>query len=135
MFSEKMKLTLETIQQITFFEKLTGAKVKDCFGNDFLTFIIEEGSVQRAVRGLDRVQKAFKKEIKIIGFSSDPIKFIKNLLYPVKVENVRKEEKVVIIKCQDNRTKGKVFGREKSRLRFMLSLVKKYFDIEEIKVE
>lgn len=131
-----MKLTLESIQQINLFERLTGAKVKDCFVDEsVLTFIVEEGNVQRAVKGLQRAKQAFKKELKIIAFASDPVKFIKNLLFPLKVQEIKQEGKIVIISCQDSRVKGKVFGRERQNLKQMLELVKKYFDIEEIKVE
>lgn len=131
-----MKLTLESIQQINLFERVTGAKVKDSFVDDnVLTFIVEEGNVQKALKGLDRAKQVFKKELKIIAFACDPVKFIKNLLFPLKVKEIKQENKIVIISCQDSRIKGKVFGREKQNLKRMLELVQKYFDIEEIKVE
>ena len=132
--SVKMKFTLETIQFINLFEKVTGAKVKDCFPGNGLTFVVEEGNVQKAVRGLDRVKKMLKKDVRLISYSSYPVKFIKNLLYPVRVESVKKVDNTLVIACP-NQVKGKVFGRNRENLKFMKDLVKKYFGIEEIKVE
>ena len=130
-----MKFTLEIIQFINLFEQVTSAKVKDCFVDGCVTFVVEEGNVQKAVRGLERVKRMIKRDVKIIGFSTDPVKFIKNLLYPVKVKGVKKEGDTVIVYCPDVQTKGKVFGRERKNLKYMLGLMKKYFGVEEIKVE
>lgn len=130
-----MKLTLKTISHITLFENVTGAKVKDCIQKDNgLIFIIEEGSIQRAARGLRKVEHMLKKPVKIIGHSEDLKKFITNLIYPEEPDNIRQDEKIIYIETKDNQTKGRIFGRSRERLQWINELVKKYFDIDEVRV-
>jgi len=131
-----MKFTLDSIQNITLFEKVTGSKVKDCFDEDGkLVFLVEEGGVKKAVLKLPKLKTLFNKELKIMGFSSDPVKFINNLLYPTKVKGVKLEDDHVIITCFDTKSKGKVFGREKTNLLRITELLKKYNKIKTVSVE
>ncbi len=130
-----MKLTIESIQQINLFEQITGAQVKDRIQKDnFLIFIIEEGNIQKALRGLKKVEDTLKKEIHLIGYSPDVQKFILNLIYPEKPDAVRQEGKIIFIESKDSKVKGRIFGRSRERLLWINELVKKYFDIEEVKI-
>jgi len=135
-----MKLTLDTIHQITVFEKTTRAKIKDCIEKEgSLIFIVEEGNVQKAL-GKDQIHLKkltylFKKPIKIIGFQKDPAKFVRNLLYPLKVQEILQKENRIIITTGDTKIKGRVFGREKTNLKWMKELLSKYFKNLEIEVE
>ena len=44
------KITLETIQLINLFEKITRAKVKDCFTKEMqLIFIVQPGNLMKAL--------------------------------------------------------------------------------------
>lgn len=131
-----MRLDIFSIQNMTLFENVTGAKVKDFFedGNVFV-FVIEEGSIKKAVVSLKKVEGLVKKKIRIIGFSSDPVKFINNLLYPLKVEDINKEEDKIVIKCSDSKIKGRIFGRDKENLKKIEGLMKKYYNINEVIVQ
>jgi len=131
-----MKLTLKTINYMNLFENVTGARVKDCIEEDGkLIFLVEEGNVKLAVRNLKRVSGLLKKEIKIIGFSSDPVKFIKNLLYPIKPDGVMRRGNTVVIKVANNAVKGKIFGRSKENFKRIEGLMKKYFKDMSLVVE
>lgn len=134
-----MKLTLDSINNINLFENLTGAKVKDCIQEDGkLLFLIEEGNVKRALgkdnSNIQRVSKILKKEIKIVAFSNDVCKFISNLIYPNKADEIKLEEKVVTVVVTDSAVKGRIFGRSRENLKKINSLVKNYFDVEEVRV-
>ena len=134
-----MKLTLESINNINLFENLTGAKVKDCFSEEgVLIFLVEEGNIKRALgkdgANINRVSKILKKEVRIVGFSNDVCKFVSNLIYPNKADNVGLDGKVVIITAEDVGVKGRIFGRSRENLKKINSIVKNYFDIEEVKV-
>lgn len=131
-----MKLTLDSIQNINLFEKITSSKVKDCYedGSD-LVFLVEEGGIKKAALKLPKLKTLFKKEIKIIGFSPDPVKFINNLLYPTKVKSIKLEDDNVIISCFDTKSKGKVFGREKENLSKITDLLRKYHKVKTVSVE
>lgn len=130
-----MKLTLDTIKYITVFENLTGAQIKDCINNtNGLTFLVEEGNMQRALKGKKRVENAIKKEITLISYSDDVLKFVRNLIYPVKAQ-IHQQESKIIITPEQVTDRGKIFGRGRERLEFILTLVQRYFSITEIIVQ
>ena len=133
-----MKLTLESINNINVFENLTKAKAKDCISeNGTLIFLVEEGSIKQALgkegSNLIRLRRIMKKNIRIIGFSNDVCKFVRNLIYPNKAD-IKLEGKTIIISVEDTVVKGKIFGRSRENLKRINSLVKNYFDVEEVKV-
>ena len=135
-----MKLTQDSINNINLFENITGAKVKDCIQDEGkLIFLINEGSVKKALgynnNNIKKISKILKKEIKIIAFSEDINKFISNLIYPNKADEIKIENKKIIIKVRDNVVKGKIYGRGRENLRKITSIVKNYFQIEEIIIE
>jgi transcription termination/antitermination protein NusA len=130
---------LEMIKLINLFENVTHARVKDAFYfKDILTFIVFEGDMFKALgknlSNLHKMENMLQKRVKIVEFSSDIIKFITNLLYPYKVAEIRKDDKIVTITDPDTKTKGLIIGAKAQNLRAYEGIVKKYFEIEEIKV-
>lgn len=129
-----MKLDLKTMGYISVFEKYTHAIVKDCFltGN-VLVFVIKEGQIGKAIgkKGINikNLSKKFKKPLRIIEFSDNIEKFVKNLIYPVKT-HIEKRGNKIVIATEDTKTKGFLFGRDKSKLKDMQEVVKRYFDVE-----
>jgi N utilization substance protein A len=129
-----MKLDLKTMGYISVFEKYTGSNVKDCFlSGSSLVFIVKEGQIGRAIgkKGINikNLSKKFKKSLRVIEFSDDAVKFVKNLIYPVKT-HVEKRGNKIVISAEDTKTKGFLFGRDKSKLKDMQEIIKRYFDIE-----
>src|SRR3989344_1459285 len=111
-----MKLTLDSINNINVFENLTRAKVKDCISEDGkLIFLVEEGNVKRALgnnnSNINRLSKILKKEIKIIAFSNDVCKFVSNLIYPNRADEIKLDDKIVTITVIDAVVRGRIFGR------------------------
>lgn len=134
-----MKLTQDSINNINLFESLTNAKVKDCFlDGDKLVFLIEEGNVKKALgrnnSNVERISRILKKEIKIIAFSNDVCKFVSNLIYPNKADEIKVDNKFVDIIVSDNVVKGRIYGRGRENLKRVNNIVKNYFDIDEIRV-
>ena len=130
-----MKLTQQTIGYINVFEKVTGANVKDCIEKDGnLLFIVEEGNIQKALKGLGKIEALLKKKILIIGHSEDITKFVSNLLYPEKADFIKFENKIITIEVEDSKVKGRIYGRSRERLEWIQEVVKNYFDVEEIRV-
>ena len=133
-----MKLTQDSINNINVFESLTGAKVRDCIKeDDKIIFLVEEGNIKRALgkdnSNIYRLSKMFHKEIIIVAFSDDVCKFVSNLIYPNKAE-ITLEDKIVFIKTDDVAVKGRIFGRSRENLKKITSIVKNYFDIEDIRI-
>ena len=129
-----MKLDLKTLGYIKVFEKHTGATVKDCFiQEEILNFIVKTGNIGRAIgkRGINikMLGGKFKKPIRVIEFNDDVVKFVKNLIYPTNV-NVEKRGSKVVIVTEDTKTKGFLFGRDKSKLKLMQEILDRYFKVE-----
>jgi len=135
----KQTYDVELIKTINLFENVTRARVKDAlYMKELLTFIVFEGDMFKALgknlENLKKIESMLKRKIKIVEFNSDMIKFITNLLYPYKVESINVDGKIVTIHDEDTKTKGLIIGAKAQNLRQYESIVKKYFDIEEIKV-
>jgi N utilization substance protein A len=121
------------------FESLTGAKLKDCIVvEDRVTFVVEKGNMGLAIgrhaSNIRRIEGVLKKQIKIIEFDEDVRQFIRNYAYPLNMFEVTQNEKKVVIKGRDTKTKAMLIGRDRTNLKKMNEDVKRYFDIEEITV-
>ncbi len=127
-----MKLDLKTLGYIKFFENYTHASVKDCFVKNGLVFIVNPGEIGKAIgkkgANIRFLNTKFGKSIRVIEYNPDVVQFVKNLIYPTKVE-VEKRGEIVVIVTEDTKTKGFLFGRDKSKLKSMEEIVKRYFDV------
>ena len=126
------------MKYISLFESLTGAKVKDCIANDSIVFIVHDNEMGKAIgkngSNIKRVENALKKKIKLVEFNNDISRFIQNLIFPLKVKEIKEENNIVTIYGNDTRTKGLLIGRDRRNINSVRDIVKRYFDIEEIKV-
>jgi NusA-like KH domain protein len=130
---------MDMIKIINLFEQVTHARVKEAFYmKEVLTFLIFEGDKFKALgknlANLHKIEQMLQKKVKIVEFDSDITKFITNLIYPYRVERIVLNDKIVVIEDSDNKTKGLIIGSKAQNLRMYESVVKKYFDIDEIKV-
>ncbi|MGV8171595.1 MAG: NusA-like transcription termination signal-binding factor [Candidatus Woesearchaeota archaeon] len=130
---------IDLIKIINLFEQVTHARVKEAFYmKDVLVFIVFEGDKFKALGknlvNLHKIEDMLQKKVKIVEFNSDTIKFITNLIYPFKVESIVQNDKVITITDSDTKTKGLLIGAKAQNLRMYEGIVKKYFEIEEIKV-
>ena len=75
-----------------------------------------------------------KKRVKIVEYSSDLTQFIKNVVSPLELREIRTEDARIFLDAKDLKTRGLLIGRSASNLRFFESIVKRYFPIEEMRV-
>jgi len=138
---KKLKLDSDSLALIGTFEKLTRAKVKDCFTDSqgVVVFVIQQGYIAKALgkhgKTAVMVTEKLKRKIKIVEYSPDLIKFIKNLILPYQVDKIEQEGKVVTLYSDDTHVKGLLIGKNGKNLRNYETIVKRYFDIDEIKVK
>ncbi len=131
-----VKLDLNLIGYINIFGKLTKVNAKDCFySENELVFVVKQADLTRAIGkqgvNIKKVSNLLKKKIKVIAFNDDIVKFVGNLIYPIKAKEIRKEDNKVIITAENNTDKGRIFGRSKENLKEIQGIVNKYFkDIE-----
>ncbi len=123
---------------ISIFETMTGAKLKDCIMDDKVIFIVHEQDMGKAIgrkgSNIIRLEKMLNKKVKLIAYSDDVQKFITNMIYPLKPQEITEEDKVITIKGSDSKTKGLMIGRDRQNLNNLISITKRYFDITDIKV-
>jgi len=138
----RQKLNLDMMKYITLFESITSSEVKNCFEDPAgsLFFIVKQGEARKAIgkngANVKKASQMLNKRLKVVEFSSDAEKFIMNLLYPIKVESIRQdsENSEIIISDKNIQSKSMIIGRNAQNLRFIELIVKRYFDINEIKV-
>jgi N utilization substance protein A len=137
----KITYNADLLKIMNLFETLTGTGLKDCFidENTLLTFVVSDIEIGKAIgknaSNVKRIEALLKRKIKILAFNSQPVQFVRNLIYPVTDVDVELVDKTIIIKGHDGRTKGFLIGREQTNIKNTINIVKKYFkDIETIKV-
>lgn len=136
---ERIKYNADIMQYISIFESLTSSKVKDCIANDEgILFVIEENEMGRAIgkggSNIKRAEGILKKNIRLVEFSNDIARFLQNLIYPVEAKEIKNENGIVIIYCFDMKSKGKIIGRDRHNIKWINGVVKRHFDINEVRV-
>ncbi len=134
----RVKYDSDVIKLITLFESMTGAKVKDLIQGDRLTFVMEENEMGKAIgkngANIKKMEFQLKKKIRLVEFNGDIAQFIRNFIHPLEVADVKEENGIVTINGKDISTRAMIIGRERQNLSNMLDVVKRYFDVKEIKV-
>ena len=121
------------------FDNITRAKLKDCIvEDDRIIFVVSEGELGKALgKNAENVKRLFivlKKKIKIVEYSSELTKLVKNFVHPLKVDNITEENGIVTIESSDSKAKGLLIGRSASNLRRLEEYIRRYVDVKEIKV-
>ena len=134
----KAKYNSDSMKLITLFESMTGAQVKDCIVNEKLLFVIEENEMGKAIGKngihIKKLESMMKKRIRLVEFSNDVVQFIKNLAYPIEILNIENNDGTVTIFGKDANTRAMIIGRERQNINHIANIVKRYFDINELKV-
>jgi len=132
--------TGEILQFMSLFEKLTGAELKDCLIlREKIIFLVEEGQIARALgknkKNILRLEGALNRRFKVVEYSSDLLQFIKNMMAPLRIVEIKEEESVVTIVGPDEKTKGLMIGARAQNLREYEKAIQKYYPaLKEIKV-
>lgn len=142
MDSKDSKITydMETLGLMKLFENMTHARIKDCIvDEEKITFVVEAGELKKALgKGAEKIKKLsakLNKKVKISEFANEMLALIKNFINPLKVDEIFEENKIVILKSSDMRTKGIIIGRNAKNLRALETNIRRYFpDLKEIKV-
>ncbi|MEM1539462.1 MAG: NusA-like transcription termination signal-binding factor, partial [Candidatus Bathyarchaeia archaeon] len=130
---------------IALVESISGATVRDCIideENGRVILVVKEGDLGAAIgkggRNIRLLERITGKKHEIIEYSDDPVNFIKNVLKPAEVKEVRISErpdgKTIAVVTVNPKDKGVAIGkngRNAERLRF---LVKRYFQIQNVSI-
>ena len=141
--TQSIKLTMDQMRKISLFQKITKVTPRDCLDDekqDRLIFVVNEGKMGLAIgkngSNIKSLQNLLKRNIELVEYYNDPIKFLKNLLNTKLINEVKISRRTdgssqAIVLVNPN-NKGLVVGRagrnaEKARL-----LAKRYFDIPSV---
>jgi len=138
-----IKLSTDQMRLISLFQNVTKATARDCLDDekqDRIIFVVNEGMMGLAIgkggSNIKSLQNILKRNVELIEHFDDPVKFLKNILNPKLVNEVKLDTKpdgssqaIIIV---DHGKKGLVVGRagcnaEKARL-----FAKKYFNISSV---
>lgn len=124
----------ETIRILNIFESLTGVSVMDCIIEEGVVYIVvEEGKISLAI-GRDgslirRVEKVIGKSVKLFEYSSDLLKFVKNLI--PQSQEIKVKGKTIEVRV-DKKDRPMVIGRNSRRLNIVREVLERNFNIREI---
>ena len=134
----KARYDSDSMKLIALFESMTGANVKDCILNEKLVFVIEENEMARAIGKngihIKKLESMMKKKIRLVEFSKDVAKFIKNLAYPIEISNIENDGGKITLFGKDTSTRAMLIGRERQNINHIKEIAQRYFDVKEVKV-
>jgi transcription termination/antitermination protein NusA len=122
------------------FGSVTNAELKDCFydPHQMLTFVVKENEIGKAIgkRGfrLHLIENALNRKIKILEFNPDVLQFVRNVVSPLQIVKMELLDRTVVMEAIDSRTRGLLIGRAATNLRNFEFIVKRYFDIDQLRV-
>lgn len=139
----KIRLGSDEIKYMTLFEKLTGARVRDCVQiKDAMGFVVDKGDMGLAIGkngvNIEKVRNILGKGVFVIEFSDNPVDFIRNLFQPVKIKRVRIHEtnnqKIADVDVSRSDRK-KAIGQEGIRIKMAKEMSKRHYDIDNINIK
>ncbi len=128
---------------ISLFQNVTKATARDCLDDEKqnkIIFVVSEGKMGLAIgkggSNIKSLQNILKRNVELIEYFDDPAKFLKNIVNPKYVIEVKLETKpdgssqaIIIV---DHGKKGLVVGREGRNAERARLFAKKYFDISSV---
>lgn len=141
--TQAIKLTTDQMRLMSLFQNVTGATARDCIEDERqnrVIFVVNAGKMGLAIgKGgshIKTLQNIIKKNVELVEYDDDPAKFLKNLLNPKLVSEVkinkRPDGSSQAIVMVDPKKKGIVVGREGRNAEKARLLVKRYFDITSV---
>jgi len=129
----------DVMHMMALFDQVTRAGLRDCIkGEELIIFIVEPGEIAKAIgkggSNIKLLERKLNKRVKVVEFAEDACKFAANLMYPAQIAGCQYEEKRILMEPADMNSRGIMIGRNASSLRRTEEIVKRYFDIEQIKV-
>lgn len=134
----KIKYDADLMKIISLFESLTATKLKDCISNDKLIFIAEKDQIGKAIgkngANIKRLENILKRKIRIVEFDENVVQFVKNLIYPINAKSIEESDSVITITGHDTKSKGILIGRDRQNINNTMNIVKRYFDVKDVKI-
>ena len=142
---QSIKLTTDQMRLISLFQNVTKTTARDCLDDEKqnkIIFVVNEGKMGLAIgkggSNIKSLQNVLKRNVELIEYFADPVKFLKNIFNPKLVNEVKLDTKpdgsshaTVIV---DQGKKGLVVGREGRNAEKARLFAKRYFDISNVQI-
>lgn len=141
----EVKLNTEGIRYIALFESITGASAKDCLvddENNRVIFVAKTGDMGLAIgrngEHINRVTKSIGRHVEVVEYNDDPLIFIKNLMQPVNITNIKigyKGDRRIAFLEVKPKDKGLAIGRSGKNIEKVKILTKRHHDIDDVTIQ
>ncbi len=139
-----IRLTAEEMRYIALLQDLTGAIARDCIvdeENNRVIFVVRPGDAGKAIgrRGanINRLRKILGKEIEVVEYADDLEAMVKNIFSPARILSVRvvqRNGRKILYVTVDPNDKGRAIGKGGRKVSVARLLLRRYFDIDDIKI-
>ena len=135
----RLIINQETMGLSSLMERSTKARVKDCFTDEEGTifFVVAPGEIGKAIgkgaSNIKRLQQELQRKIRVIEYHENVVEFIKNIIYPLRVQSITEEQDALVIKETNKKAKSLLIGRQGRNLKLINRAVKRFFN-REVKV-
>ena len=140
---QSIKLSTDQMRLISLFQNVTKATARDCLDDekqDRIIFVVNQGKMGLAIgkggSNIKSLQNILKRNVELVEYFDDPIKFLKNILNPKFVNEVKLDTKpdgssqaIIIV---DHGKKGLVVGRDGRNAEKARLFAKRYFNISSV---
>ena len=141
--TQEIKLSTDQMRLMSLFQNITKATARDCVEDEKqnrIIFVVNEGKMGAAIgkggSDIKLLQNKIDRNVELVEYSDDPIKFLKNILNEKYIKEINMSEKldgsqqaIVIV---DGAKKGAVVGREGRNAEKARLLARRYFDITSV---
>jgi len=140
-----IRLSEEEMRYMALFEILSGVKAQDCIVDDEskkLTFVVKKEfvgiSIGRGGSTIKKIKRLVGRDVEVVGYSENPIEFLKILLAPAEINNLTFSEedgkKIAIVEVRQQ-DKGLAIGRGGGRIKRAKRLAQRHCGIHNIVVK
>ena len=144
--TETIKLSTDQIKLRSLFQNVTGATARDCIEDekqDRVIFVVNQGKMGLAIgKGgstIRNLQNVVKRNVELVEYSEDPTEFLKNMLNPKLVSEVKLNKRLdgslQAIVLVDAMNKGIVVGREGRNAEKARLLAKRNYQISSVLIQ
>ncbi len=136
----EIRLAGSEIGSIAAFQRLTNATARDCIINDdSIIFVVSKDEMGRAIgtkgANIKQATKILKKEVGVVEYSDDPVKFIKNVMYPIRPKTINIEgidSKTVAKVSVERRDRAVAIGSRGRNIQRTKNIVMRHHDIDDV---
>ena len=137
----RLKLDSDALGLSSIVDRISRVQVKDCFKDEdgeTIYFVVGAGEIGKAIgkngENIRKIQQELGKRVRLVEFAEEIASFIKNFIYPAQVREIVQMGSLVEVRDDNRKTKSLLIGRDGRNLRLLNRAVKRFFNVDEVKV-